>query len=105
MSDIFRTLADANRRRLLDHLRQQPCSVNQLHQQLTISQPAVSQHLQILREAGLVKQTKIGRTHWYQLNSQPLKEVAAWLSNYETFWDQRIDQLDQFLSNQHQDED
>ena len=105
MPDIFRTLADANRRRLLDHLRQQPCNVNQLHRQLTISQPAVSQHLQILREAGLVKQTKIGRTHWYQLNSQPLKEVAAWLSNYETFWDQRIDQLDQFLSNQHQDED
>ena len=58
-----------------------------------ISRPAVSKHLRILKEAQLVSVTRIGREHWYQLNTAPLAEVHRWLSRYERFWQRKLESL------------
>jgi len=77
--DIFRTLADANRRRLLELLAGGPRSGTELAASLVLSRSAVSQHLKILREAGLVKVRKAGRQHHYRLDPAPLRPVQQWL--------------------------
>ena len=90
-SQVFRALADQNRRVLLDMLLESDRSVGDLSERLTISQPAVSQHLQILREAGLVSHHKEGRQNIYSVDAEPLLGVAGWLSKYESFWDEKLD--------------
>ena len=97
-SHVFKALADPNRRRLLDMLLHGEQSVNDLHAQLSISQPAVSQHLQILREAGLVSHHKEGRQNIYRVNADPLMSVAHWLSKYDAFWDQKLDAFTDLLN-------
>ncbi|MBY5932573.1 metalloregulator ArsR/SmtB family transcription factor [Tateyamaria omphalii] len=90
-SQVFRALADQNRRILLDLLLESDQSVGDLSDKLTISQPAVSQHLQILREAGLVSHRKEGRQNIYSVDAEPLLSVASWLSKYDAFWDGKLD--------------
>ncbi len=58
-----------------------------------ISQPAVSKHLRVLRQAKLVRSTKTGREQWYYLDPDPLQPVALWLEEYETLWNERLDRL------------
>lgn len=94
---VFRALADPNRRVLLDMLLESDRSVGDLSEQLTISQPAVSQHLQILREAGLVSHHKKGRQNIYSVDAEPLLGVAGWLSKYEAFWDEKLDAFAELL--------
>ena len=90
-SRVFRALADPNRRVLLDLLLEGDRSVGDLGEHLAISQPAVSQHLQVLREAGLVTHRKAGRRNVYSVDAAPLLGVAGWLSKYEAFWDGKLD--------------
>ena len=97
-SQVFKALADPNRRTLLDLLLRSDQSVNDLHAQLSISQPAVSQHLQILREAGLVSHHKQGRQSIYRVNADPLLSVAHWLAKYDAFWDQKLDAFADLLN-------
>ena len=95
--DPFRAIADPNRRRLLDLLREEPRSVGDLTVRIGISQPAVSQHLAILREAGLVDFTSSGRQRIFHVDGRRLAEVHDWLSRYESFWDRNLDRLGQHL--------
>ncbi|MEM8592254.1 MAG: metalloregulator ArsR/SmtB family transcription factor [Pseudomonadota bacterium] len=97
-SQVFRALADQNRRILLDLLLESDRSVGELSKKLTISQPAVSQHLQILREAGLVSHHKEGRQNIYSVDAEPLLSAADWLSKYSKFWDEKIDALKDLLA-------
>ena len=64
-----------------------------------MSLPAVSKHLKVLEETGLVVRTKDGRVHRMNLNSKPLKDAAAWLERYREFWEGRLDALENFLKN------
>lgn len=95
---VFRAIADPHRRTMLDALRHGERSVAALSEGFTISQPAVSQHLQVLREAGLVRVRKAGRQRFYSLDPGPLRAVSDWLSHYETFWDDRLDALERHLA-------
>ena len=83
--DIFQAIADPTRRALLDRLRNGEQPVKQLAQPFEMSLPAISQHLQVLCEAGLVSQRRSGRQRLYQLNPEPLKQVSQWVSHYEQF--------------------
>ncbi len=93
MSDLpYRAIADTNRRYILDLLRAEgPLRAGDLATRLAhISQPAVSKHLRILREAKLVRAEKSGREQLYHLNPNALRQVVAWLAHYESLWDERL---------------
>ena len=80
--DVFRAVADPTRRALLDRLRDAEQSVTDLAGPFRMTQPAISQHLRILRHAGLVRARKVGRHRVYRLDARPLRDVFAWASLY-----------------------
>ncbi len=84
---VFRAIADPTRRALLDLLLDRERSVNELRVRFRISQPAISQHLGVLRGAGLVRVRREGRRRLYQLNAGPIGEVFRWAANYKAFFD------------------
>src|SRR5919202_6152290 len=96
-ADIFQAIADPTRRALLDRLRDGEQPVKQLAEPFNMSLPAISQHLQILCEAGLVQVRKAGRQRLYRLNPEPLKEVSDWITHYEQFWQEKLDALGKYL--------
>ena len=93
--DTFNALAEPNRRRLLEAIRQEPCTVNMLVTRSDLSQPAVSKHLKYLREAKLVLVKPDGQKRWYSLNPNPLKEIEAFLEPYRQLSLNRLDALEQ----------
>ena len=97
MTTTFEVLAEPTRRRILDLLRERERSVGELVSRLTLSQPGVSKHLRVLREAGLVEVRTDAQRRWYGLRAEPLSEVDAWLEPYRRFWAQRLDALEQHL--------
>lgn len=95
--DVFRAIADPTRRHMLDLLRRQERTASELGVPFRISQPAVSQHLKVLRESGLVSERREGRTRRYRLEPQPLAEVAHWVAHYTHFWTEAFVALERFL--------
>jgi DNA-binding transcriptional ArsR family regulator len=96
-TDVFFAVADPTRRRLLDLLGLGDQHVNTLAGKFDITLSAVSQHLRLLREAGLVTVERSGRERWYRLNAKPLEEVADWVGHYERFWAEKLDALGKHL--------
>ena len=94
---VYAALAEPHRRQILDLLREGDRPVNDLVGYLRISQPGVSKHLKVLREAGLVHVRRAGKQRWYGLAPRPLAEVDEWLEPYRAFWSQRLDALEQHL--------
>lgn len=92
--DIMAALADPVRRTILETLRARPLTAGEIANRFAISRPAVSRHLRILREAGLVSMTQSGRTRIYRLDSTPLAELDAWLAQYRNLWSTRFDALE-----------
>jgi len=84
--DVFRAIADPTRRALLDLLRTNDRSVNELAEPFQMTQPAISQHLRVLRHAGLVRPRQVGRQRVYRLNAKPLRDVRDWTARYDRFW-------------------
>src|SRR5687767_2348804 len=97
MQATLDVLTDPTRRRILDLLRERPRSVSDLVDLLNTSQPGMSKHLRVLREAGLVSVRQEAQRHWYELRPEPLAEVYAWLESYRPLWEDRYDQLDDYL--------
>jgi DNA-binding transcriptional ArsR family regulator len=95
--DVFQAIADPTRRRLLELLAESERPVKELAAPFRMSQPAISQHLRVLREAGLVSERREGRHHHYRLNPEPLRDVADWVARYQRFWDQRLTALERYL--------
>jgi DNA-binding transcriptional ArsR family regulator len=93
----YAALAEPSRRQILDLLRGGERSVNDLVARLKLSQPGVSRHLRVLREAGLVDVRPQGRQRWYRLRPQPLAEVDEWLEPYRAHWSGRLDALERHL--------
>ena len=87
----FDAIACETRRKILDALSGGEQTVSALVKSAGgVSQPAVSQHLRVLREAGLVDETRDGRFRYYRLRAKPLAEVFAWVRGYERFWSERL---------------
>jgi DNA-binding transcriptional ArsR family regulator len=84
---VFRAVADPTRRALLDLLLEREHSVNELRVRFRISQPAISQHLGVLRRAGLVRARRDGRRRLYQLEAKPIAGVYLWAANFKTLFD------------------
>ncbi len=98
LDHVFSALADPTRRAILDRLSKGRANVTELADPFNMSLAAVSKHLTVLKEAGLVETEKDGRVHWINLRSGPLKEAAAWLDRYERFWNERLDALSRLLA-------
>lgn len=97
MMTIYDALADPTRRQILDLLRKQPRLVGELVETIGISQPGISKHLRVLREARLVRVRQDAQRRWYELDAEPLVEVYEWLEAYRPLWEERFEQLGSFL--------
>jgi DNA-binding transcriptional ArsR family regulator len=97
MSATFEVLAEPARRRILELLRQRDRPVGELVDRLDLSQPGVSKHLRVLREAGLVRVRPEGQRRVYGLRAEPLRELDAWLAPYREFWGEKLDALERHL--------
>jgi len=93
----FEVLADPTRRRILDLLQPGEQSVGDLVGRLGLSQPGVSKHLRVLRDAGLVSVRRDAQRRWYRIRPEPLALVDAWLEPYRRFWTERLDALGRHL--------
>jgi DNA-binding transcriptional ArsR family regulator len=97
---VFRALADPTRREILFRVARADCTVAELSEPFAISPPAVSRHLKILEDAGLLQRVRTGKHHRFHLNPQPLADVRATLGQLTTYWLQRLDALETFLEHE-----
>lgn len=100
---LFQVISEPSRRLLLDALLAGPRSVNELVATVNLSQPVVSKHLRVLRDAGLVEVTPDGQRRLYSINAQPLVDLDAWLMPYRRFWANRLDALETYLEETDED--
>jgi DNA-binding transcriptional ArsR family regulator len=97
MESAFEIIAEPNRRAILSLLASSQQSVGEIERQLRLSQPTVSKHLRVLRDAGFVKSTVDAQRRLYQLRVEPLQEVDAWLAPFRRFWSAHVDALERHL--------
>ena len=97
-TDAWNAVAEPRRREILDVLARGERPVNDLVDALGLSQPQVSKHLRVLREVGVVVVRDEGRQRLYRLNGRALKPIHDWVSNYQRFWSERFELLDDVLS-------
>lgn len=95
--DVFQAIADPTRRGLLRLLVDQEMPVTAISGHFPMTRTAVSKHLRILEEAGLVKERKVGRETRYRLDADPLRELKSWLAFYERFWENKIESLKRYV--------
>lgn len=94
----FAALADPTRREIVDVLARGERSAGELARRFTITQPAVSQHLRALRDAGIVRVRRDAQRRIYSLDSRGLAQIDAWLSRYRAFWNKRLNSLERVLA-------
>jgi len=97
METAFQIIAEPNRRAILSLLTLNEQSVGEIERQLRMSQPAVSKHLRVLRDAGFVESTVDAQRRLYRLKSGPFQELDAWLAQFRRFWSMHIDALERHL--------
>jgi DNA-binding transcriptional ArsR family regulator len=97
LNRVYAALADPTRRAILVRLRAQEARVTELAEPFDISLNAVSKHVHVLEEAGLIQREVRGREHYLSLDAAPLQDAAAWLETYRQFWTTRLERLDAFL--------
>jgi len=96
-TDVFRALADPTRRAVLERLMAAEMNVSELTANFAVSQPAISQHLAVLRQAGLVTERREGRRAFYRADTAGLQPLVDWVDRYRRFWPDRIDRLKTLL--------
>jgi DNA-binding transcriptional ArsR family regulator len=94
---VFAALADPTRVRILDLLRVRERCVGELVGEFDLTQPAVSQHLRVLKEAGLVASRADAQRRVYSINATPLRQLDRWLQRYRKFWEHELDALERHL--------
>ena len=95
---VFGALADPTRRAILTRLTQGEASVAELTKPFTVSQPAISRHLRVLEQAGLISRSRKATARLSHLEAEPLKEATVWLAGYREFWEESYERLDELLA-------
>lgn len=95
--DVFQAIADPNRRAILGLLAKKNHTLNGVAENFDISRPAISRHMKILTECGLVVITQQGRERYCEARFKKLEEVTEWVEQYRKIWDQRLDKLQSYL--------
>ena len=96
--DVFQAIADPTRREIINLIAFQSLNLNAIAENFKMSRPAISQHIKILTECGLITIKKDGREHFCEVKFQKLSEVSAWADRYRAFWTNKLDALDVHLS-------
>jgi DNA-binding transcriptional ArsR family regulator len=102
--DVFQAIADPNRRAIIGLLANQKLTINAVAEHFLISRPAISKHIKILIECGLVVVRRQGREKYCEARLDKLSEVSTWVEHYQTVWEQRFDRLDEYLNEMQQKE-
>jgi DNA-binding transcriptional ArsR family regulator len=95
--DVFQAIADPTRREIIGLIVKKPQNLNALAENFDVSRPAISQHVKLLVECGLVVVRQVGRERYCEARLQKLDEVSAWVNKYQQFWQQKLDALDKYL--------
>lgn len=98
LSSTFSALADPTRRAILARLSHGEASVSQLCEPFEISMPAISRHLKVLEQAGLVARGRNAQFRPVALDATPLRDIAGWIETYRTFWDNSFNRMDAYLA-------
>jgi DNA-binding transcriptional ArsR family regulator len=98
LSSVFGALADPTRRAILGRLADGDLAVRDLAAPFPVSQPAISRHLKVLENAGLISRSRRATARLSHLEAEPLREATAWLARYQAYWDERFEQLDELLA-------
>lgn len=101
---VFGALADPTRRALLARLTEGDATVGELAAPFKMSQPAISRHLKVLEEAGLISRRRQATTRLSHLEAEPLRDATVWLARYQAYWEARYDRLDTLLATLQGDE-
>lgn len=96
-SKIFQALADPSRRAIFESLTSGEAAVKDLTARFNISQPAISQHLALLKDAGLVSGRREGRSVYYRVEPRGMKPLIDWIAHYHTFWTEHVERLEKLL--------
>ena len=97
LTTVFFALADPTRRAILERLARGEASGTELARPFSISVPAISKHLRVLKNADLILHRKDGRTHMFRLAASPLRDATNWLEHYRQFWETQFDSLETYL--------
>ena len=104
MESVFEVIAEPNRRAILSLLAGSEQSVGEIERRLRMSQPTVSKHLRVLRDAGFVESTVDAQRRLYRLRPEPLQEIDDWLEPFRRFWSEHVDALERHLDRMEQAE-
>ncbi|RFZ84101.1 ArsR family transcriptional regulator [Mucilaginibacter terrenus] len=96
--DVFQAIADPTRREIINMLANRQLNLNAVAENFNISRPAVSKHIRILTECGLITIQHQGRERYCKANLKKLKQVADWAAQYRSFWNSKLDALENFLN-------
>jgi DNA-binding transcriptional ArsR family regulator len=95
--DAFQAIADPTRRQIINLIAYQPLNLNTIAENFEVSRPAISQHIKILIECGLINIKKNGRERYCEARLEPLNEVAQWIEPYRKSWEERFNKMDDLL--------
>jgi DNA-binding transcriptional ArsR family regulator len=96
--DVFQAIADPTRREIIDLLSHQPMNLNAIAERFDISRPAISNHIRILNECGIVSIEQVGRERICKIEPDQLRAVSDWVGQYEALWIQKVDSFEQYLN-------
>lgn len=96
--DVFQAIADPNRRAIINLIAYEPLNLNTIADNFDISRPAISQHIKILKECGLISIKKVGRESYCEARLQKLDDVSQWIEQYRKSWAEKFDRMDDVLS-------
>ena len=100
--DVFQAIADPTRREIISVIAEQPLRLNDVAERFNVSRPAISKHIKILTECGLVTMRQKGRERYCEANLLPLQEASEWIKQYSRFWNDKLDALGEFLEKDQQ---
>lgn len=98
--DVFQAIADPTRREIIRILANQSLNLNSVAENFDVSRPAISKHIKILEECGLIIIKQQGRERFCEANLKSLAQVSQWIEQYRIFWTQKLDALENFLENE-----
>lgn len=97
--DVFQAIADPTRRQIINVIANRSMNLNAVADQFDVSRPAISKHIKILTQCGLITIKQVGRERYCEAKLQKLNEVSEWVEQYRLFWNRKLDALENFLAN------
>lgn len=96
--DVYQAIADPTRRQIIDIIAKQPLNLNSVAEKFDMSRQAVSLHIKILEECGLILLRQQGRERYCEVKLNKLNEVSVWVDKYKQYWDQKLDSMENYLN-------